>query len=147
MECPLLSPNPSPIRRIIDHSFALTKALNRNGWGLLLMLSVAAQSQGIRWQSGWQCRLGEMMAEQPKAPAPMRRHRAAARSQGRAGLSKKNSMPAEVDTGCNLGNGAVIVAGYFETSWSAHMATYRSRRSLRVAASTPSAGTSEIGAV
>jgi hypothetical protein len=31
------------------------------------MLSVAARSQGIWWQSGWQGRLGEMMAEQPKA--------------------------------------------------------------------------------
>ena len=34
-----------------------------NGWGLFLMLSVATQSRII----GWQRRLGEMMAEQPKA--------------------------------------------------------------------------------
>src|SRR5260370_21481315 len=39
----------------------------RNGWGLFLMLSVATQSRIIGWQFGWQCRLGDMMAEQPKA--------------------------------------------------------------------------------
>ena len=40
-----MPPSPSPIRRIIDGTFALTGALTVNGWGLLLMLSVAAQSQ------------------------------------------------------------------------------------------------------
>jgi hypothetical protein len=52
-------PNPPSIRRIIDHRVALTEALVFNGWGHLLMLLVAAQSQEIRWQFGWQPSLGE----------------------------------------------------------------------------------------
>ena len=51
---------------MVDDSIASTEALTFSGWGLFLMLLVAAQSQEIRWQFGWQFRLGEMMAGRPK---------------------------------------------------------------------------------
>jgi hypothetical protein len=68
------APDPSPIRRIINHGFALTGAPVVNGWGLCLMLSVPDNWVAMPpWRDdGW--------AAKGLRDQSMRRH---VRSQGR----------------------------------------------------------------
>jgi hypothetical protein len=69
VECPP-APNPSPIRRIIDDSLALTGAPAVKVGAFILCCRLQPGPRDFGWQFGWQCRLGEMMAEQPKAGQP-----------------------------------------------------------------------------